>query len=446
MKQISALLQNGYFSKKGHMICKFIIPPSLLSALSLPLLCLVCKIDIMKMAYFDCSSGISGDMCLGALVDAGVSLSAIKKQLQKIDLHGYTLSSGKVTRNGIAATKVDVKLPKHSHHGHDHNARKWKNVQTLLNSSTLDIPTREKGLTMFKALFEAEALVHGASIDTVHLHELGAVDCMVDILGTIIGLQLLGIEKVIASPVNTGEGTVNTAHGVLPVPAPATIQLLKGIPVYSSGIPFELTTPTGAALLNGLVTSYCRMPAMYVDKIGYGAGSREIQDMPNTLRIMVGRDCNTETDSKIMGDNIVVLETNIDDMNPQYYEAVMNRLFAAGALDVFLENIIMKKGRPAIKLTALIKNMDAPKIANILFSETTTIGLRMYTAGRITLERELVRVKTKFGIVRFKISGQDGKTLNATPEYEDLKAISEKTGIPVRNIAEKLARITIPGV
>jgi|WetSurMetagenome_2_1015567.scaffolds.fasta_scaffold00042_2 pyridinium-3,5-bisthiocarboxylic acid mononucleotide nickel chelatase len=394
----------------------------------------------MKIAWLDCSAGVSGDMLLGALVDAGVSLSAIKKKLSLISIEGYTISSKPVTRNSVAATKVDVRLSKSST-----EARRWKDVRKLINSSALDKSIKEKGLAIFEMLFEAEAAVHKASIDTVHLHELGAVDCMVDIFGTIIGLELLEIDKLTASAVNTGEGTVNTAHGVMPVPAPATIKLLQGIPCYSSGISFELTTPTGAALLRGLVGSFGRMPAMCVDKVGYGAGTREIADMPNALRILAGSDyCNTETDSKIAGDNVLVIETNIDDMNPQYYESVMSRLFAAGALDVFLENIIMKKGRPAIKLTAIIKSNDVANIARILFSETTTIGLRMHTAGRITLDRTAIRIKTKFGIVHFKISGHDGKTITVTPEYDDLKAISEKTGIPVKTIAARLSRISIP--
>jgi uncharacterized protein (TIGR00299 family) protein len=266
---------------------------------------------------------------------------------------------------------------------------------------------------------------------------------MVDILGTIIGLEILGIEKVIASPVNTGEGSVKTAHGILPVPAPATAELLKGFPVYSSGISFELTTPTGAAILKGLVSSHGSIPEMCVDKIGYGAGSREIASMPNALRIMVGNDCsNTMLKSKTSVDHVLILETNIDDMNPQFYEGVMNRLFEAGALDVFLENIIMKKSRPAIKLTAIIRERDVDPISDILFAETTTIGIRMYRAEREILEREIKNVKTRYGIVRFKISRHKGKILTATPEYDDLKAISDKTGIPVRNITAELAGIT----
>jgi uncharacterized protein (TIGR00299 family) protein len=395
---------------------------------------------VMKIAWLDCSAGISGDMCLGALVDAGVSLSALRKKLSALPAGGYALSSRHTLRNGLPATKVDVRLAKGST-----EARKWKDVRKLITDSSLDKSVKEKGLAVFELIFRAEAEAHKAPIDHVHLHELGAVDCLVDIIGTIIGFELLGIEKIIASPVNTGEGTVNTAHGVMPVPAPATIRLLQGIPCYSSGVPFELTTPTGAAILRGLVGSFGRMPAMCVDKAGYGAGSREIADTPNALRILTGSDyCETSAEAKLGGDNVMVIETNIDDMNPQYYESVMNRLFAAGALDVFLENIIMKKGRPAIKLTAIVRNSDATDIARLLFSETTTIGLRMHSAGRIVLDRTSVRVRTKFGVVRFKISGHDGKTITVTPEYEDLKAISERTGVPVKAIAAALAGMRVP--
>jgi pyridinium-3,5-bisthiocarboxylic acid mononucleotide nickel chelatase len=397
----------------------------------------------MKTAWLDCSSGISGDMCLGALVDTGASLSSIRKQLQKIHLHGYTLSSKKVIRNGITATKVDVNLPKASHanHAHHEHARKWKDVRKLIEGSDLDSAIKKKGLTIFRSIFEAEANVHGASVDTVHLHELGAVDCMVDILGTIIGLDLLGIEKVFASPVNTGEGSVKTAHGILPVPAPATASLLTGVPVYSSGIPFELTTPTGAAILKGIVTTFGPMPPLCLASIGYGAGSREIEGMPNALRMLVGEDFVVSASGQT-GDSVIVLETNIDDMNPQYYEGVMNSLFNAGALDVFLENIIMKKGRPAIKLTALVRAEDSDLISDILFAETTTIGIRIYRAERKVLDRKIVKVKTRYGVVRFKISMHQGKVVTATPEYDDLKAIAEKNSLPIKKIAAELAGLS----
>jgi pyridinium-3,5-bisthiocarboxylic acid mononucleotide nickel chelatase len=389
----------------------------------------------MRTAYLDCAAGISGDMCLGALVDAGASFAKMKRELRKVPLPGYTISSRKVSRAGISATKVDVRIK-------SLEVRKWKDIQTIIRKSGLSENTKDKGLSIFKRIFEAEAKVHGKAFDMVHLHELGAVDCIVDIFGTLIGLELLGIEKIISSPVNLGNGIVQTAHGILPVPAPATIELLKERLVYSSEIPFELTTPTGAVLIRELTSSQASIPLMAVDKIGYGAGGRELEEMPNVLRIMIGDEYKAADGLSPSTDNsVVVLETNIDDMNPQYYESVMGRLFDAGALDVFLENIIMKKGRPAIKLTAIILDNDIDRASDILFKETTTIGLRLHRTERRILDREVKRIKTRYGFVRFKISSYKGKVVTASPEYEDIRAISEKKNIPIRVIAKELSVI-----
>jgi pyridinium-3,5-bisthiocarboxylic acid mononucleotide nickel chelatase len=400
----------------------------------------------MKTAYLDCSSGISGDMCLGALVDAGASISKIRNELKKLAFDGYTISARKVKRSGISATKVDVVIPKkaHNHHHHHHHAdaRKWKDVQKIIKSSGLDESIKKRGLDIFRCLFEAEAAVHGEPIEQVHLHELGAVDCMVDIFGTLIGFDLLGVRKIIASPVNTGQGTVKTAHGILPVPAPATAVLLKGLPVYSSGVQFELATPTGASLVKGLASSSGPLPVMCIENIGYGAGSREIEGMPNALRILIGTEPSSLRPSEgHENDKVMVLETNIDDMNPQYYESVMNHLFAAGALDVFLENIIMKKGRPAVKLTVITAEKDMDRISSVLFSETTTIGIRFQSAQRNILARETIKVKTQFGEVRYKISRHRGTIVTSTPEYEDLKLISEKRNIPIKELVAGLPAI-----
>ena len=387
----------------------------------------------MKTAYLDCGAGISGDMCLGALIDAGASITKIRSELRKIPLSGYTITSRKVTRADISATKVDVRVK-------ESEVRKWQDIQTIIKKSGLPENTKDKGLSIFKSIFEAEGKVHGEPFDKVHLHELGAVDCIVDIFGTLIGLDLLGIDKVISSPVNLGNGIVQTAHGILTVPAPATIELLKGRLVYSSEIPFELTTPTGAVLMRELASSQVSIPLMAVDTIGYGAGGRELDEMPNVLRIMIGDEYESAVaPSQSPDDSVFVLETNIDDMNPQYYEGVMSRLFNAGALDVFLENIIMKKGRPAIKLTAIILESDVDRAADILFRETTTIGLRLHRTARRILDREVKKIKTRYGFIRFKISSYKGKIVTSSPEYEDLRAISEKNNIPIRVIAEELS-------
>ncbi len=374
-------------------------------------------------------------MCLGALVDAGAKFSEMKKLLKQIPVTGYTISSQKVTRAGFSATKVDVIISKRPGHARP-EVRRWKDIQSIIRKSGLPEKIRGKGLSAFRNLFEAEAKVHGGTYDSVHLHELGAVDCIVDIFGTVIGLDLLGIQNVVASPVNLGSGTVRTEHGILPVPAPATIELLTGFPVYSSEIPFELTTPTGAVILKSLSSPGLSFPGITVESVGYGAGNKNIPDMPNVLRLTVGREYTSggyASDSRVM-----VMETNIDDMNPQYFEGVMQKLFAAGALDVFLENIIMKKGRPAVKLTAIISENDTDKMADIVFKGTTTIGIRFYRAERKVLEREVKKIATRYGPVRFKLSRLKGRVVTTTLEYEDIRAISEKTDIPVKVIANEL--------
>lgn len=338
-----------------------------------------------KIAYFDCFAGISGDMCLGALVDAGVNLSDIKKELKKLPIQNYSLKSEKVLRCGISATKVDVIIKKQSRVERQASSVRWKDIEKVIKSSSLSEKIKQKGLHIFKKLFESEARVHGEQFYKVHLHELGGIDCLVDIFGTLIGLDILGIEKIYVSSINLGSGKVKTDHGMLPVPAPATAELLKGYPVYSSEIPFELTTPTGAAIISGMNADPYSLSKITIEKIGYGAGNKDIANMSNTLRILIGKEANAGESEGF----VTVIETNIDDMNPQFYEYVMERLFKAGALDVFLENIIMKKGRPAVKLTVISEESDIDKLSSILFQETTTIGLRFYKAHRKTLDREI---------------------------------------------------------
>jgi len=393
--------------------------------------------NIMKTAYFDCFAGISGDMCLGALVDAGADISEIAKYLKKIPLKNYVLESRKVLRNGISATKVDVIIKQSAISNQQSAAKKWADIKKIIDRSTLDKHIKEKGLKIFKKLFEAEAKVHGEPLDKVHLHEIGGVDCIVDIFGTLIGLDMLGVKKIYTSSINLGSGKVKTDHGILPVPAPATVELLRDFPVYSSGIPLELTTPTGAALITGLGAIFSALPEMRIEKIGYGAGTAKIAHMPNALRILIGRDIVREK-HPVTNNTVMVMETNIDDMNPQLYEHVMEKLFTSGALDVFLQNIIMKKGRPAIKLTVIAEEEDTDKMADILFKETTTIGLRFYKARRKTLNREIVRIDTKYGMVRLKLSRLKDIIVNISPEYDDLKAIAKKTKLPLKKVLEDI--------
>ena len=402
----------------------------------------------MKIAYFDCFSGISGDMCLGALVDAGVPLKILAKELKKIRVGGYELVSKKVVRSDFRATKVDVLLK--SRGIPKQKATVWKDIEKIIQQAELSQDIKRKGLRIFKRLFGAEAKVHGKSLHTVHLHELGAVDCIVDILGTVIGLDLLGIERVYASAVNLGSGFVNTEHGRLPVPAPATAEILKNIPVYSQSVASELTTPTGAAIIRELASGSGDMPCMDIDKTGIGAGTKDFHHWPNVLRIFVGTTSNSSPSKRRAGVNgqaekkglpdetITVIETNIDDMNPQIFEYVMEQLFRAGALDVFLTQIIMKKGRPGVKLTVLCDEKQRDKLSGIILRETSTIGLRFYETKRKVMQREIKTVQSKFGKVRVKTSRSSDAILKTVPEYDDCKKIARKLNIPLIDIIKKI--------
>lgn len=394
----------------------------------------------MKIAYFDCFSGISGDMCLGALVDAGVSVKKLSEELKKIPMRGYEIHAKKVRRADIAATKVDVieraKGKERRAESKEKRAKRWQDIEKIIHKSSLSEGIKEKGLKVFKRLFKAEAKVHGNTFKSVHVHELGATDCLIDILGTIIGLDILKIEKVYFSPVNLGSGSLKTDHGILPVPAPASAEILKGVPVYSSDINYELTTPTGASLVKELSKGFGTIPLMNIKTIGLGAGNRNFKDRPNVLRILLGEQWPPENNQS--NEKIMVIEANIDDMNPQVYEYVMEKLFKAGALDVFLTQVIMKKGRPAIKLTALCKETDCEELINIIMGETTTIGLRFYEVKRRVLQREIKLMDTEFGKVRVKFTKFRDDILKATPEYEDCKKIARKLKTPLIEIMRKI--------
>jgi len=403
----------------------------------------------VKIAYFDCFSGISGDMCLGALVDAGVPLKTMAKELKKIPVTGYELVSDKVTRSCFRGTKVDV-LQKSVKGGPKSQAVLWKDIESIIRQTRLTEDIRHTGLRVFKRIFQAEAKVHGKTLHTVHLHELGGVDCMIDIFGTIIGLHLLGIEKVYTSPVNLGRGFVNTEHGTMPVPAPATAEILKNIPVHSQSVPFELTTPTGAAIIRELASGSGDIPCMDIEKIGIGAGMKDFSHWPNVLRIFIGTTSDApilkkcvRCDGKIekMGlpdETVTVIETNIDDMNPQIFEYVMERLFRAGALDVFLTQIIMKKSRPGVKMTVLCDEKQREKLISIMLKETSTIGMRFYETKRKVMQRELKTVESQFGKVRVKISKSGDTILKKVPEYDDCKKIARKLNIPLIDILKKI--------
>lgn len=389
----------------------------------------------MKIAYFDCSSGISGDMCLGALIDAGVPAAKLENELRKIPIKGYKLKVKRVKRSGFAATKADV-IQKAAHESHITEHRKWKDVEQTIRTSSLSDEIKQKGLSIFRRLFTAEAKVHGETFDAAHLHELGAVDSIVDILGTVIGLKLLGIDKVYSSGINIGGGSVRTKHGILPVPAPATTELLKGIPVYSDNPDYELTTPTGAVILKEISSSFGIIPDMVIEKIGIGAGNKDFKDKPNVLRILIGQSKEQSAESR--GQKVAVIETTIDDMNPQIYEYAMEKLFKAGALDVYLTQLIMKKGRPGIKLTVLCNSKEKEKMVEIIFEETTTIGLRFYEADRQTLEREIKEINTALGKVKVKISKLGSRIIKTTPEYEDCKKLAKKLNMSLIEVMKRV--------
>jgi uncharacterized protein (TIGR00299 family) protein len=440
-------------------------------------------------------------MCLGALVDAGVPLKKLLTELKKVPVKGYEIHAKKVKRAGVAATKVDViqrvkskkrraksnnppnpPLEKGGAKGFEQEPKRWEDIEKIIHKSSLSNEIKEKGLKIFERLFKAEAKVHGEAFDSVHLHELGAVDCLIDVFGTIIGLDIIGVEKVYSSSLNLGSGSIKTEHGILPVPSPASAEILKGVPVYSTDISFELTTPTGAALVREFSSGFGSLPLMDIETIGFGAGSQNFKNRPNVLRLFIGnlRDKNVPPIDRLpsppfeklnppipplekggkggfeklgrgkmlkrdvgglLDETVTVIEANIDDMNPQVYEYVTEKLFKTGALDVFLTQVLMKKGRPGIKLTVLCKEADSEKLIKIVMKETTTIGLRFYEVKRRVLQREIKLIDTEFGKVRVKFSRLGDEILKATPEYEDCKRIAKKFNIP---LIEIMRRIRIP--
>ena len=388
------------------------------------------KINIVKSlraAYFDCYSGISGDMILGALVDLGVDPGKIRKALKTLDLKGYKLKTSRVQRGLIAGTKVQVSLTKSSHHP----ARKYSDIKKLIADSDLSSTAKKNSLEIFKRIAQVEAAIHDTTMEKIHFHEIGAVDSIVDIVGGVVAIESLKLDKIYASPLNVGEGFVQCAHGCLPVPAPATLKLLQGIPVFSNGIKKELTTPTGAAMIGFYADKFGSLPAMKIVGDGYGAGDHIIAEMPNMLRVVLG-EISAESDEEL-----VLIETNIDDMNPEFYEGTMESLFKAGALDVYLTPIIMKKSRPANKISVLSSETDRQAMTEILLHETSSFGVRYFRIGRTVLEREMKTVNISWGSVRIKIGKFNGKVIQISPEYEDCKKIAYKEKVPVKQVYEE---------
>ena len=385
----------------------------------------------MKTAYFDCFSGISGDMIIGALIDLGLDADLLKKELRKLNLKGYKITAKKIIKNGIASTKFDVVIK----HQHNHGERNLKEINKIINNSKLNNEIKNTIKKIFHKIAVAEAKIHDKSINQIHFHEIGAIDTIIDVAGAVIGLKKLGIEKIYCSNLNVGTGFVKFSHGKFPVPAPATAEILKNVPVYNNNIEVELVTPTGAAIIKTLASKFGEMPAIKIEKIGYGAGTKELEQ-PNVLRVFLG-----DAD-EIQNETINIIETNIDNMNPEIYPYVIDKLIGNGALDAYLTSIIMKKGRPAIKLTVLCDIENTDKLSNIIFDETTTIGLRIYPIKKIKLDREIKKIKTKYGNIKIKISKLNDKIKNTMPEYEDCVRVARNKKIPLKRVYEDIKKLS----
>lgn len=396
----------------------------------------------MRAVYFDCLAGVSGDMIVGALLDLGADFESIVQHLSSLGLRGYELKRRQVNRGGIAATKFDVEVdqPKQL-------TRKLDDISSIIASGSLSERVKTLSLRVFGRLAEAEAHVHGTTTDKVHFHEVGAVDSIIDTVGAMIGFELLGVERFFCSPLRLGSGFVDTEHGRLPVPAPATAELLRGVPVYAGEQEGEFVTPTGAAIVITLCEAFGAMPQMTVDRIGYGAGSRDPKSFPNALRLLMGEieesnsspgavsDCaeRPQPASK-QNETIKIVETNIDDMNPQAYGFVMEQAFELGALDVFMIPTQMKKDRPGVLLTVLCKPEAADAIIEMLLIQTTTLGVRYYEASRRALERAIETIDTEYGRVRIKVARDGGRTLHFQPEYDDCARLAIKANVPLLEV------------
>jgi pyridinium-3,5-bisthiocarboxylic acid mononucleotide nickel chelatase len=396
----------------------------------------------MKLLYLDCFAGISGDMFLGAMLDLGLSPRVLRAELAKLKLPGYTISTRRVLKQNISATKFEcvekhppsLKLRRTSRRTGHHSHCGYTEIAALIRRSRLSPKVKKRALSVFRRLGEAEAKIHGVPLAKIHFHEIGAVDSIVDIVGACIAVEALGVDEIHAAPPPLGSGLVETAHGRFPLPAPATLELLRGRPTQSSSERVELVTPTGAALLTEFCPHFGPMPAMTIEKIGYGAGTRDLKTTPNVLRAVLGVASTVPSRSSEEMDTISVLETNIDDINPQLFGDVMERLLAAGALDAFLTPVQMKKNRPGTLLTVLCDLPDVERMADLLLTHTTSFGVRVHEVRRHKLQREIVKVKTKFGKIEVKLGRRGGKLVTRAPEYESCKRAAAKTGVAVKDV------------
>jgi len=418
-----------------------------------------------RTLYLDCFAGASGDMLVGAMLDCGLDFEFLKSELGKLNVGGYELSLTRVDRSGISSAKFDVHLGGkphshshehhhehshehhhhehthshehhhhhvHSHEHHHHEHRSLSEIKRIISSSNLSEPVKQRAQAIFQRIGEAESKIHNIPIETVHFHEVGAIDSIVDIVGACVAFDALKIERIISSPLHVGSGTFKCAHGTYPVPGPATAELLKGVPIYSKDVEGELVTPTGAAIISTLAESYGQTPMMKIEKVGYGAGTRDYPKFPNTLRAIIGE---LEEDADQTPATVTVIEANIDDLNAQVFGYLMDKVLAAGALDIFYTPVQMKKNRPGTLLTLLCKPEDRDRMTEMIFRETTTLGVRYRNERREILKREFVTVETEYGPIRIKVSrARDGRVMNASPEFEDCREVAERHQAPLCDV------------
>jgi len=379
----------------------------------------------MKIAYLDCPSGVSGDMMLGALVDAGADLATIQSGIDSLGLPSCRLEVQVVKKKGFRALHVNVVHEPEQKHRHLHH------ITAMIDASRLSPPQKDLARRIFTRLGEAEAKVHGTTIQKVHFHEVGAVDSIADVVGSAIGLDLLGVARLVCSPVPTGGGFVEIAHGRVSIPAPATAELLQGVPIAPTTVQAELTTPTGAAIVSTVTESFGPLPAMRIERIGYGAGTRDLETQANLLRLIVG-----QTDDAVESDQVWILETNLDDVSGEVVGHTTARLMDAGALDVYTTAIQMKKNRPGVMLSVICQADDVPRLEDILFRETTTLGIRRWPASRHKLQREACRVETPWGPIAGKLAMGANRAVRFSPEYEDCRRVANEHQLPLADVYE----------
>lgn len=380
----------------------------------------------MRTIYFDCFAGASGDMILGALVDAGVNPEQLQQQIGLLGVKGYSIDFEKVDRSGISATYARVRT------AHEHAHRHLSDIMQIIYGSSLPDSVKERSARIFSRLAEAEGRVHNEPIEKVHFHEVGALDAIIDVVGAAIGFELLGANRFVCSPLHVGSGTVEMDHGRFPVPPPAVAELLKGAPFYSSDIQGELLTPTGAAILSTVCDSFGPIPKMKLEQTGYGAGTRQYEKFPNVLRVLIGDD-----EASVSADErLLMIETNMDDMSPQILGHVMDRALTLGALDCYFTPIHMKKNRPGVLLSVLCKTEDRDRFMQMLFAETTTLGVRSYEVERRALQRSMVRVETQYGPIDVKVAQLNGHIIKDMPEFEQCRQAALKAGVPLREVED----------